>query len=158
MKKIVIIATCLFTAIACSRKTIPPANTHVITTPAHADTNAKVPLAMTADTATVTAGANPNAAAVLVVSDANGKIIATEKNLPPDANVTFDYLQLSKGFTPQQKINLNTRYKTIPPRVLYVGKQYQLNSLRGTYYIFKKKFWYWKKSDGLFYLDEKYYL
>ena len=156
MQKTVILITCIIAVVACNRKTIPPATTHVVTTPVHADTSANLPPATTRDTATTVA---PTVnAAVLVVSDANGKIIVSEGGLPPDAGVTFDYLELSKGFTPQQKINLNTRYKMIPPRVLYVSKPYQLSSLRGVYYIYKKKFWYWKKKDGLFYLDEKYYL
>ena len=156
MKKISLVIVSFVVITSCSRKTIPPANTHVVTTPSHSDTTANVPPAVNKDTLTA-APANSNAA-VLVVSDANGKIIVSEGGLPPDAGVTFDYLQLSKGFTPQQKINLNTRYKMIPPRVLYVSKAYQLSSLRGVYYIYKKKFWYWKKKDGLFYLDEKYYL
>ena len=162
MKKIIIVTACFVTINACSKKTVPAA-THQLSpltspqaAPVHADTSSALVPGIISDTATTVAS---NATVtVMVISDANGKILTSEKDLPPDADVKFNSLQLSKGFTPQQKINLSTRYKMVPPRVLYVSRPSQLTSLRGTYYIYKKKFWYWKKSDGLFYLDEKYYL
>jgi len=157
MKKICAVTACFIVLIACSKKITPtttPTTTTVNPAPG-VEINSDSNTIHTDTTAAVTAN---SAATVLVVSDGNGKIITEEKNLPPEENIKFNNLQLSKGFTPQQKYNLNTRYKTIPPRVLYVAKEYQLNSLRGSYYIYKKKFWYWKKKDGLFYLDEKYYL
>jgi len=161
MKKIITVIACI-AVIACSKKTIPTAKTkaaspgaeiHLGSNTVHRDTAASAAI----DTA-ATIATNTNAASVLVISDGSGRILTSQENLPPDADIKFNNLQLSKGFTPQQRVNLTTRYKMIPPRVLYVAKQYQLNSLRGTYYIYKKKFWYWKKKDGLFYLDEKYYL
>jgi hypothetical protein len=99
-----------------------------------------------------------SAARVMVVADGYGKLITPQQNIPQDAGVSYNNLQLSKGFTTQQRANLQARYKTVPPRVLYVPQQYTSTSGKGSYYIYKKKFWYWKKPDGLFYLDEKYYL
>jgi hypothetical protein len=158
MSRISLFIICV-AVISCSKKTVPAktietnprvveANPRIIesnidTVKAHTDTVASSPVVTTS--------------AFLVVSDGYGKIITSRKNLPPDANVKFDYLQLSKGFTPQQQANLRARYKTIPPRVLYITPSYQSNSARGAYYIYKK-FWYWNKYDVLFYLDTKYYL
>ena len=162
MHKTFAIIICALVVTACSKKTIPPATVKINTSPnvpVRADTamstnNIRIDSSKTAATVT----SNWSASSFMVVSDGYGRIITPEKNLPPDAAVKFDYLQLSKGFTPQQQVNLKTRYKTIPPRVLFVAPEYQLSSGRGAYYIYMKKFWYWKKKDGLFYLDEKYYL
>lgn len=93
----------------------------------------------------------------MIVADGNGKIYTSASQLPQDENLKPDYLQISKGFTPQQQANLKARHQTLPPRVLYVNPDYQLKSQKGTYYIYKNKFWYWKKKDGLFYLDDVYY-
>jgi len=107
----------------------------------------------TADT-TATVAVNT----VMVVSDGYGRLLTPQQNLPVDASIKYNSLQLSKGFSAQQLANLKARYNTVPPRVLYVPAPLSSSSLKGNYYIFKKKFWYWKKPDGLYYLDEKYYL
>lgn len=154
MKKIILFALIIIAA-ACSRKTIPPKTTNatIIT-----DTGSAVNNNAEIITDTSSAINNSSALAFIVITDAYGKIINQQNTLPPDANVHFNALQLSKGFSAQQLINLKTRYKTIPPRVLYVNPQSQQSSARGTFYVLGKKFWYWKKKDGFFYLDEKYYL
>jgi hypothetical protein len=41
--------------------------------------------------------------------------------------------------------------------VLNVPESLAKTNAKGTYYVYKKKFWYWKKGDGYFYLDETYY-
>ncbi len=93
----------------------------------------------------------------LVVIDGVGRVITPKSGLPADEGIKADYTKLERSFTPEQKANLMARHKMIPPRVLYVPKEYSKTSLKGEYCIYKKKFWYWKKSDGLFYLDEVYY-
>jgi len=93
----------------------------------------------------------------MIVIDGYGKILTPKAKLPPGSNVKADYSQIARSFTPQQIANLKARYKTVPPKVLYVPDQYTLKSLKGTYCIYKKKFWYWKKEDGLFYIDQMYY-
>lgn len=144
-------------AASCARKTVPAktSNGTIIydnnNTPANNNANEGI------TTDTLSAVNNTASAAFIVVTDGFGKIINRQESLPADANVEFNELQLSKGFTAQQRINLQTRYKTIPPRVIYVNQQNQQNSARGSFYVLKKKFWYWKRKDGLFYLDEKYY-
>jgi hypothetical protein len=156
MKKFLIgvLLVCIF--FSCSKKTIPSK----VLPPAN-DTVSSInnyPEAIIHDSVTVDSVAAPLAATVMVVADGYGRLITSQQSLPADAAVKYNSLQLSKGFTTQQRANLQARYKTVPPRVLYVPEQYSLNSLKGNYYIYKKKFWYWKKADGLFYLDEKYYL
>jgi hypothetical protein len=142
MKRIFLLFAYFFIITACSRKTVPSKTNETVET--NTDTVATSPVV--------------TSSVFMIVSDGFGRIITSQKNLPPDANVKFDYLQLSKGFTPQQQANLKARYKTIPPRVLYISPQYELSSARGAYYIYRKKFWYWKRKDGLFYLDPKYYM
>lgn len=93
----------------------------------------------------------------LIVVDGYGRVFTPKSKLPGDESIKADYAKFTKPFTPLQIANLKSRFKTVPPKVLYVSKQYTLQSLKGTYCIYKKKFWYWKKEDGLFYLDETYY-
>ncbi len=123
--------SCFLLFIACNKKTHPAATPP----PVHA----------------------PVVATALIVIDGYGKVLTPQSKLPADAGVKADYPKLARSFTPNQITNLKFRYQTVPPRVLYVPDAYTLKSLRGTYCIYKKKFWYWKKDDGLFYLDETYY-
>jgi hypothetical protein len=168
MKYFLLIAAC-FVLFSCNRRTVPPKGTNATvitgkTTPAkpapnnnnNVTNNNNADSISTADTSS--AVENTNSFSFLVITNGYGKIITREDSLPADANVQWDALQLSKGFSAQELSNLKARYKVIPPRVLYVNPQNEQKSARGTYYVLGKKFWYWKKKDGLFYLDEKYYL
>jgi hypothetical protein len=140
---------------SCSKKTIP-SKTASGTTDTVSTANKPAPIIN--DSISTDSAATPSSTTVMVIADGYGRLITSQQSLPQDAGIKYDNLQLSKGFTTQQRANLQARYKTIPPRVLFVPQQYSLSSLKGNYYIYKKKFWYWKKTDGLFYLDEKYYL
>lgn len=93
----------------------------------------------------------------LTVIDASGNIITSRSKLPPEIGAKIDYRQIARSFTPGQKKNLIYRFQLLPPRVLYVPENLASTSVRGTYVIFKKKFWYWKQADGLFHLDKTYY-
>jgi hypothetical protein len=157
---LLIVSICLL--FACSRKTIPAkTNNTTIINGNNPPVNNNIPAnydsgkTISADTS---ATVNNSVLAFIVVTNGYGKIINGQDALPADANVEFNTFQLSKGFSAQELSNLKARYKTIPPRVLYVNPQNQQQSARGTFYVLGKKFWYWKKKDGLFYLDEKYYL
>jgi len=156
---------------ACSRRTVPPKGTNAKivtgnnTKPVTATSNNNhhnVTINNNADSSstadTSSAVNNANSFSFLVVTNGYGKIITQKDSLPADANLQWDAFQLSKGFSAQELSNLKARYKIIPPRVLYVNPQDEQQSARGTYYVLGKKFWYWKKKDGLFYLDDKYYL
>jgi len=93
----------------------------------------------------------------MIVMDGYGNIRTPQNRLPAEANIKSDYTRSVRGFTPNQIANLKFRYQTVPARILYVPDSYTLKSLRGVYCVYKKKFWYWKNEDGLFYLDETYY-
>lgn len=157
MKNFLITGCCILLFLSCSRKTVPPKANTVIENNNYADTataNSKNENIITDSVATTTT----SSALVMIVADGYGRLITPQQNLPPDATVKYNSLQLSKAFSVQERANLQARYKMVPPRVLYVPQVYTSSSLKGTYYIYRKKFWYWKKSDGLFYLDQKYYL
>jgi len=164
MKNFLFLVFSCFLFFSCSHKTIPAKTSNVTVVTGNNSTasnsinnNNNNPAEVTAtDTASVVN--NNSAMAFLVVTNAYGKIVTGQDELPQNADVHFDAFQLSKGFSAQQLSNLKARYKTIPPRILYVNPQNEQRSARGTYYVLGKKFWYWKKKDGLFYLDEKYYL
>ncbi len=137
MKVLVVILSACLLLVACSRKTVPAKHNNTTTT-------------------------NPppvNAASgrAMIVIDGYGRVLTPHSQLPTDSTVHPDYGKLARAFTPEQRTNLMYRFKTVPPRVLYVSGTYVQKSLRGTYCVYKKKFWYWKKADGLFYLDETYY-
>jgi hypothetical protein len=93
----------------------------------------------------------------LTVIDASGNIITSRSKLPPVIGAKVDYRRIARSFTPGQQKNLIYRFQLLPPRVLYVPDNLASTSVRGTYIIFKKKFWYWKEADGLFHLDKTYY-
>jgi hypothetical protein len=161
MRKFLTACCCICIFISCSKKTVPSKPNAVLenntttnattNNPVLADTAAAV--TMPADSLAIVAVSN-----VMIVADGYGKLVTPEENLPDSSGIKYNSLQLSKGFTVQQRANLQARYNTVPPRVLYVPDKLGSTSLKGSYYIYKKKFWYWKKSDGLYYLDQKYYL
>lgn len=159
MKNIFIICWCICIVMACSKKTVPPKpnavlennNSNTITTN-KVVTDTLTAITIPADSLTSVAVSN-----IMVVADGYGKLLTPQESLPANSNVQYNSLQLSKGFTVQQRANLQARYNTVPPRVLFVPDKLSSASLKGSYYIFRKKFWYWKKQDGLYYLDQKYY-
>ena len=108
-------------------------------------------------TAPVTAPVVKDFSAPMVVIDAAGKIITSRENLPEEIGGKVKYSEIARAYTPVQKNNLIVRFKMVPPRVLFVPKELTKRSARGSYIIYKKKFWYWKKDDGLFHLDDTYY-
>lgn len=93
----------------------------------------------------------------MVVIDGMGNVITPKDKLPEDIAAKADYRILSRAFTPNQRTNLVYRYKIVPPRILFVPESYIKTTTRGKYVVYRKKFWYWQKEDGLFYLDETYY-
>jgi hypothetical protein len=95
--------------------------------------------------------------APMVVIDDKGRIVTSKEKLPEDIASKVNYSKITRGYTPVQRQNLIYRFKMIPPRVLFVPDQYASKSAKGTYVVYKKKFWYWKKDDGLFHIDETYY-
>jgi hypothetical protein len=93
----------------------------------------------------------------MIVIDGMGNVITPKEKLPEEIAAKADYRVLSRAFTPNQRTNLIYRYKIVPPRILFVPENYIKTSARGKYVVYRKKFWYWQKEDGLFYLDETYY-
>jgi len=94
----------------------------------------------------------------VVVIDSRGKLLIDSLNLPPTVSHNLDSLnQTIRAFTPDQAKNLAFRFKQIPPRVLFVPDNLAKKGRKGYYYKYNDKFWYWKKADGYFYLDENYY-
>ncbi|WP_298299591.1 hypothetical protein [Hydrotalea sp.] len=112
--------------------------------------------AVTRSTAPVSPTAPPAPVAFIVV-DGMGNIRTPKTKLPPTIARQVNYTIIARAFTPNQRKNLIYRFNTIPPKIIYVAPEYTQHSLKGTYCIYKKKFWYWQHSDGLFYLDETYY-
>jgi hypothetical protein len=150
-----LIVCCIFCFISCSRKTVPSKPNYTLN-------NGNEKTEVTIDSSfenvpLVDSTKMISANTVSVVADAYGRLLTPQQSLPQDAGIQYNSLQLSKGFTPQQRANMQARYHAIPPRVLYVPQELSSSSLKGSYYIYKKKFWFWKKSDGLYYLDQKYY-
>jgi hypothetical protein len=92
-----------------------------------------------------------------VVIDGNGNIVTPKTQLPTALQAGLHLQEIARAFTPAQKANLNLRYKTLPPKIIYADEGFVQKSLKGNYIIYKKKFWYWQQKDGLFYLDEVYF-
>lgn len=107
--------------------------------------------------------ATPNSTTVsvytspVIIVDAHGNIVASANDLPPTADKSILNIENARAYTPEQTKNLAYRYKYVPPKILFVPDALTKTSNRGTYYVYKTKFWYWKKTNGYFYLDETYY-
>lgn len=90
-----------------------------------------------------------------VMVNGDGKVVTPSVKTKSGAKVYP--VTSARSFTPNQQKNLMFRYKTVPPKVLNVPEKLSKTNARGTYYVYKNKFWYWKQKDGFFYLDENYY-
>ncbi len=123
----------LLVIVACNRKTVPPKPTSSTTT---------------------TEAPKPAEEKASVVVSGDGKVV--NSTVKSSTGKVYPVTQ-ARSFTPNQKKNLMYRFKTVPPRVLHVPESLSKKNTQGTYYVLKKKFWYWKKADGYFYLDENYY-
>ena len=143
---------------SCSKKTHPnsssrPKSSEKKNTVPELDIPANIPPTVVPESHTTTA----NFTQPMIVIDETGKIITSRDNLPPDIAAKVDYKKITRSFTPAQRQNLIYRFKMVPPRILFVPELLASKSAKGYYCVYKKKFWYWKKEDGLFYLDETYY-
>jgi hypothetical protein len=125
----------LFLALACNRKANPSKPTHTATESGTATKNAE-------ESATV-------------VVNGDGKVVNSTVKTSSGSKVYP--VTNARSFTPNQKKNLVLRFKTVPPKVLHVPESLSQKNAKGSYYVYKKKFWYWKASDGYYYLDETYY-
>ncbi|NCT93644.1 MAG: hypothetical protein GXC72_04410 [Chitinophagaceae bacterium] len=165
MQRTMIILATLTILVSCGRKTLPEKTVGAANKPGvaakdknPAPTKNPTPVPAPADSAAAESNTAVNSNAMpLVVIDGLGNIVTTKDQLPQELAIKTDYRTIARAFTPNQRANLIYRYKMVPPRVLYVPEQYIVTSARGKYIIYRKKFWYWQKKDGLFYLDETYY-
>ncbi|WP_026768081.1 hypothetical protein [Asinibacterium sp. OR53] len=157
--RIPVITLCFVVLVAaCNRKTVPSKNKvppPTTTLPGKpAPPNATVPPASADSPAVI----NPAImGSPMIVIDGSGNIVTAKDKLPSDIAAKVHLSGLARSFTPAQKKNLVYRYKMIPPKVLYVPEGYVSKSARGKYIVYRKKFWYWQKADGLFHLDPTYY-
>ncbi len=101
--------------------------------------------------------AAPVATKPVIIVDPRGNFAVTEKTLPADAPKEILNPANARAYTPAQTNALALRFGKVPPRILYVPAALAKKSAKGTYYVFDKKFWYWKKSNGYFYIDENYF-
>jgi len=120
---------------ACHRNTNPPSSTSTET-----KTESKAP---------------PAEESATVVVSGEGKVV--NSSVKTKTGTKAYPVTSVRSFTPAQRQNLIYRYKTVPPRVMNVPEKLAKKNARGTYYVLKNKFWYWKQADGFFYLDENYY-
>jgi len=123
--------------------------------PVHNKVNSGNPVAIPPATSVppvIVAFTNP-----MIVIDEKGNVITSRDKLPYEIASKVDYPKISRAYTPAQRQNLIYRFKIIPPRVIFVPAHLVSKTARGSYCIYRKKFWYWQKDDGLFYLDETYY-
>lgn len=146
MNRVLLLLIGFTVLISCSKKTHPAANK-----------GSKAPVSTTHPETLPSSPPPVTMASPMIVINESGKVITSRDKLPADIAPKVDYSKISRSFTPAQRQNLIYRFKMVPPRVLYVPEQLTSKTARGTYVVYKKKFWYWKKKDGLFHLDETYY-
>jgi hypothetical protein len=159
-----ILAACTLLIMSCGRKTVPAKTTDIRTTnspavkaPEHKNVTV-TPVPVNEEKGkTDTKKEIKEELLPMVVIDGMGNIITPKEKLPEEIAAKADYRILSRAFTPNQRTNLVYRYKIVPPRILFVPESYIKTTSRGKYVVYRKKFWYWQKEDGLFYLDETYY-
>jgi len=125
----------LLFAVACNRKSAPSKPTHSATESGSASKTAE--------------------SAPTVVVNGDGKVVNSTVKTTSGSKVYP--VTSATSFMSNQKKNLVLRFKTVPPKVLHVPEGLSQKNSKGSYYVYKKKFWYWKASDGYYYLDENYY-
>ena len=157
MKRIILLAFTIILVVGCSKKSVPTKTTAQLPASNKNIDNSSTTITTPATEIPSTATTRVASVNAMVVIDGNGRILTPLEKLPAEENLKPDYSKIARAFTPAQKANLTLRYKMVPPKVIYVPTIFAQTSLKGTYSIYKKKFWYWKKEDGLFYLDETYY-
>lgn len=164
MKKSFLLVTLLIALFSgCSRKTQPartvvkPAPTKTAPNQQEPPASVSMPPPVANDSIVLPAAPGVAFATPMIIIDGTGKVITSKDKLPGNIAAKANYALLSRSFTPDQRTNLIFRYKMVPPRVLYVPEQYISTSARGKYIVYRKKFWYWQKADGLFHLDDTYY-
>jgi hypothetical protein len=111
-----------------------------------------IPAAPPANSTSASISAKP-----IIIVDAHGNIVASATDLPPTADKSILNIENARAYTPEQTKNLAYRYKYVPPKIMYVPDALVKTNNRGSYYVYKTKFFYWKKTNGYFYLDETYY-
>lgn len=156
MKRIVLcISVVLMVLTSCSKRTHPSVDRSTKSRETPIETPGKTET--TVPPAVVTPAPSVTLSSPLIVIDGTGQIISSRDKLPAEIAAKVDYNAIARSFTPSQKQNLIFRFKMLPPRVLLIPDRFVSKSARGYYCVYKKKFWYWRKDDGLFYLDETYY-
>ncbi len=158
----------LLLVMSCGRKSVPQKTNNVkvhagpiVKTPEHTQNNAEPALIKKSkaekEETTEAKVEKKEELLPMIVIDGMGNVITPKEKLPEAIAAKADYRVLSRAFTPNQRTNLIYRYKIVPPRILFVPENYIKTTTRGKYVVYRKKFWYWQKEDGLFYLDETYY-
>ncbi len=99
----------------------------------------------------------PFTQSLIIIVDARGNFAVNENTLPTDASKDILDPSNARAYTPAQTKTLAYRFGKVPPRILYVPSSLAKKSAKGAYYVLDKKFWYWKKSNGYFYIDENYF-
>lgn len=94
---------------------------------------------------------------ILVILDKGGRLAVSPGTVPPYVTANTQQLPASTPLSAEQRNNLLARHKTLLPLALYVPDTLSTKTLKGQYYRYRGKFWYWKKPDGFYYLDEIYY-
>lgn len=154
MKNCIFILLILFlVATSCHRRTVPSRDNV-------RGSNSEVKPLLNASEASSGATSMPSVPVVtkpVIIVDARGDFAVTETTLPSDASKDILDPANARAYTPAQTKTLAYRFGKVPPRILYVPNSLQKKSAKGTYYVFDKKFWYWKKSNGYFYIDENYF-
>lgn len=144
---------------SCHRKTVPEKNVNSTVVYPGNKNNGTVngnPATPANPNGTTTPAPVTTTERILVILDKGGR--ATDPStLPPYVQANTKQLPPSTPLTPTERNNLLARQKTLLPIALYVPDAYAGKSPRGQFYKYKSKFWYWKKADGFYYLDEIYY-
>lgn len=161
MSKYVVFSLALFLALAsCSRKTVPPKNVNSQVVYPRTSNNSSGNVANPAAPAPSTGTTGPASVTnekILVILDKGGRLAVSPSSLPPYVTANTKQLPSSMPLSATERNNLMARQKTLLPLALYVPDAYAGKSPRGQYYKYKGKFWYWKKADGFYYLDDIYY-
>lgn len=155
---ILCISTLAFSA--CSRKTTPSASTgggNVNAQVVYADNNKNNSNPVNPLITDPSAPVPPGNEKVLIILDKGGRLTYTNKNVPSYVLAANKSLPANQPVSATHRSNMLARHKTLPPQALYVPDAIASKSSKGQYYKYQSKFWYWKKGNGFYYLDETYY-
>ncbi|MDX2046011.1 MAG: hypothetical protein SFU87_04450 [Chitinophagaceae bacterium] len=101
---------------------------------------------------------NPHPRGPVVIVDGDGRVITHPGHLPPGQAKKIYGHKSAKVFAPGQKKKYLKHYGSLPAIVIYLPERMARRESSGRwFYRNENDFLYWKRTDGYYHLDDRYF-